>query len=296
MVCMLMVSGDAQSNPYPCQGLSGERIVGMHPGNRAQAPIPMCVRDAVPSGAARPAAPMQQQWYDNYAAVVVSDFTTDVFAVWGKSSFDIARDAAIKRCQAFIERQDGCYYWMGVRNGAVAIAMRDDGELVGETGNDRDAANRAAMQKCTQNGRQCVMTRTFSAPSRLYRPTHEESYSPTRGPNTARLWASAAWPDQALQSPAIWLSTGHATLEEARAAVVSKCASDTGLVCKPRTKVADTHLAVFRDGNELVTSAALTLEHANVVMAAGCRAGASNCSLIHVAPARIQDTRKIGLN
>lgn len=130
--------------------------------------------------------------------------------------------------------------WRGPSS-ILAIVRSNDGGMAYAAGPTRQSAIAAAQDLCEPAfGLACDVLGVF--------PASTASYSPKLS-SARKVFAAGAVAQGAAGNQAIWISSGHATIDRAREAAVAACQSHNGVVCSVVVSVGNGVLQTFTAGS-----------------------------------------------
>lgn len=279
---LLGMPSTAMAQNYVCPATlgPGERMVGMSQGGYGAPPVPLCTQDATPgsSGSSAPwqAGPEQRE-HDNFLAAAWHDESSNAWISAGYRNRGSAERAARNACNRAMGGQCRLATWS--RNGGIAIARGDLGDLWAAAGNDEDEAESEVQRACREAGNVCVVfNRVWASGS----GGRSEVFSPEG--DFHRRYGAAAWTDTASTdgqwNSTVWLSGGHSTREQAEREVLAGCQNDSGQVCKVVKSVSDVNITVALDETGAIrVNAAAHYDQAVELAKERCLAGGAACQV-----------------
>lgn len=145
---------------FPCNGPGpGQYLVGMD--NSTTPPTPLCEYDPNyvdpgPSG----------YWVERFAALAWGRDSRDgPTYTWylNASSMAEAENGAMAQCRA--SGFSNCHVGPGVANGALAVAVANDGGLYAEWGANAGQAKRKVLRLCRKSAKGCTVEQVLEAPA-----------------------------------------------------------------------------------------------------------------------------------
>ena len=260
----------AQVYPCPAGAGPGERFVGVSPGGRGVAPVPLCERV---SGGAAP-----QASGTDYAAIAFHRDVPDVWATARMNGPGLANSQARDACTRALG--EGCEV-VGYSDGAMAVSVVKSGELAWAWAASKRKARKRMREYCEQENLFCTELVVLQSGD-TYPTFSMEAVVNLREPaNVARKrYGAVAWPKDPKDHRA-WISTGHASEADAKMAAESACrqAMAAGEECVIPATSGNGILAAFvSEDKQMMFTAARTEQQAQAIMPALCKKyGMRNC-------------------
>ncbi len=187
--------------------------------------------------------------------------------------------AVLKRCNLVMG--SGCSLASSVSSGFVAIARRADGILMTGRGDSAAAAERSALDFCTQSGLYCDLEEIFDVPLKATKATFRD---PRDKKYLVRRYGAVIWQQPATHPTRLWIATGRASASLAVSDALAKCKADVGEGCAMAQWGANTTLVAYLDGKGMLrTIQGKNLEHALFQQERFCRENKLTCTTKMVA-------------
>lgn len=254
----------AQVYPCPAGAGPGERFVGVSPGGRGVAPVPLCER--VSGSAASP----QASGVD-YAAIAFHPDVVDVWATARMNGPGLANGQALDACKRALG--EGCEV-VGYSDGAMVVSVVKSGELAWAWAASKRKARKQMREYCEQGNLFCTEIAVLQSGDTYPRFSMQEVVNLREPANLVRKrYGAVAWPKDPKDHRA-WVSTGHASAADAKTAAEGACreATAAGGECAIAATSGNGILAAFvSEDKQTMITGARTEQQVQEIMPALCK-------------------------
>jgi hypothetical protein len=246
-------------------------------------------------------------WVDVYSAVAWHPDVADVWAVWNvrneQGSGNGAEQYAMNACTR--DMGEGCLLAGSAVGGTIAVARNPKGTVFAAFGQSAGKAKSEVMALCASKNEECTYLKSFTSKSwKEYADSNSNErydrmkiYSPPaakRGAikrNAAPLAATSIAGKGNIGAAAfshgvkpwsekVWLSGGHANVEDAKKAALERCRSESGAWCYVFVTSTNGYIQVGMDNNGVVrANEAPTVQAAELDAAKKCGEAKVQCRM-----------------
>lgn len=254
----------AQVYPCPAGAGPGERFVGVSPGGRGVAPVPLCER--MSDGAAYPQAAAPS----DHAAIAFHPDVGDVWATARMAHAGSARDALDACTEAMAE---GCQM-VPYSDGAMVVSVTRSGELAWASESSVRKARKSLRAYCERMNLYCTEIAALRSDDTYPKFSVEEVVNLREPANLARKrYGAVSWPESEDDDRA-WISTGHDSEADAKQAANAACRqalAGNGICEVTTTSGNGVFAAIVSENKHRVFTAARSEQQALEIMNAICK-------------------------
>jgi hypothetical protein len=246
-------------------------------------------------------------WVDVYSAVAWHPDVADVWAVWNvrneQGSGNGAEQFAMSACTR--DMGEGCVLAGSAVGGTIAVARNPRGTVFAAFGQTAGKAKNEVLALCAAKREECTYLKSFTSKSwREYADSNSnerydrmKSYSPPAAKRVAARIGPAPLPSGNIAptgmigaaafshgakpwSEKVWLSGGHASVEDAKKAALDRCRAQSGAWCYVFVTSTNGYIQVGMDNNGVVrANEAPTLKGAEADAVQKCSAAKVQCRI-----------------
>jgi Domain of unknown function (DUF4189) len=256
LLAALFIAIFASTNPahaqaaYPCPTGPGpgERAVGMMGAGiygMGDAGVMHCVQDyngqsnqsppppSPPERVLRKSSPVDAAY-----AITWHKNASEAWTVSNTATVEEAEKLALKNCDSVMG--GGCVIALSGTNTFGSIARTANGIFISGRGGSPNAAQADAQNNCAKYSDGCTHYINAGAINRQFSDTGElltqniNTFNPSLTPEEFTKYASVAMVAEPRERPykeAVWISRGHAALDDAHRSVLHACQKETGKAC-----------------------------------------------------------------